>query len=482
MKPIDNPKVFISYAWGTDAYQDKVMQFCSRLQGECGIEVIIDKCSLDAGNDTTDFMERCVKDPTVNFVIMLLDKNYAEKADARRGGVGTETQIISAKVYEDTEQTKFVPVVFERDANDKVYIPTYLVSRYHFDLTKENANDEFMRLVRHLHGFKTFILPPLGTRPDWVSQSTVLSPVVSGTLLTIGNTTDEALIRRETKKALKSIIESIFFISITNEETEQFKTDAQKYLEFLHTFRPYRDATITVFKQIVNKEYFEDIAADFFEEYKNRQTVVQQINNYMYQAISAMLHELFIYTIAVMWDAEEYSKIRGLITRTYITNGKYGGIETGTINGLVYSGDKTDLIDSAKNNVDNKKYHSGLAQLWTEHIMSGLSLELITFADLLVCNLHIIDEFERDWNWFPMLYIYATDNLIFKRFSIGLQSARHIIRLRGLFGDPSPEAIRKGLQKMVEKQSYDRYRYPNTFKSAPLIINYTSPEDVGKLP
>jgi hypothetical protein len=324
-----------------------------------------------------------------------------------------------------------------------------------------------MRLVRHLYGYKTYLLPTLGTRPDWVSQSTVIPPVVSGTLLTIGNTTDDALIKRETKNALKSIIESIFSISTTKEETEQYKADPQKYLDFLHAFRPYRDATITVFKQIINKEYFEDIAADFFEEYKNRQTAVRQDNAYIYQAVSALLHELFIYTIAVMWDAEEHSKIRGLITRTYITNGKYEGIETGTINDLVYSGNKIDLIDSAKNIVDNKKYHSGLARLWTEHIMAGLSLELITFADLLVCNLNIIDEFKRDWNWFPLLYIYATDNLIFMRFSKGLQSARYIIRLRGLFGDPSPEAIRKGLHNMVEIQLHGRYRYPDAFKSAP---------------
>lgn len=127
MQSITNPKVFISYAWGTDDYQKKVLNFCTRLYSECGIEVLIDKWSMEAGNDTYDFMERCVKDSSVNHVIMLPDKNYAEKADNRQGGVGTETQIISQEVYSNTIQSKFIPVVFERDSDEKIYIPVYLL-------------------------------------------------------------------------------------------------------------------------------------------------------------------------------------------------------------------------------------------------------------------------------------------------------------------------------------------------------------------
>jgi len=481
-KPIKNPKVFISYAWGTDEYQEKVLQFSTRLQAECGIEVIIDKWSMDVGNDTYAFMERCVKDPAVNYVVMLLDKNYTGKADARRGGVGTETQIISAKVYEDTEQTKFVPVIFERDENNAVHKPTYLVTRKHFDLTTEKANKEFERLVKHLYGEETYAVPPVGTKPDWVSQSTVIPPAVSGTLLTIGNTTDDALIKREAKNALKSIIESIFSISTTKEETEQFKTDPQKYLDLLHAFRLYRDATITVFQQIANKDYFENMAADYFEEYKSNLSTAQRVNAYTYQALCAMLHEIFLYTIAVLWEAEEYSKIRGLITRTYITNGKYEEIEAGTLLTLVRRGVCTDLVETTKNCADNKKYRSGLAQIWKEHIMSGFSLDLIVFADLLVYNLHVFDEIERNRKWFPNLYVYSPSNPIFKRFSIGLKSARYIERLSGLFGDSSLAAMQKGLRKIGEHDSIGRYRYPDDFEGAPLIIDYTPPEEVGTLP
>ncbi|MDR2719593.1 MAG: TIR domain-containing protein [Nitrososphaerota archaeon] len=91
------PKVFISYAWDTEEYQEKVLKFATRLH-ECGIEVVIDRWSMSAGDDIYAFMERSVNDKTIQFVLLLLDELYAKKANEREGGVGTETQIISRKI------------------------------------------------------------------------------------------------------------------------------------------------------------------------------------------------------------------------------------------------------------------------------------------------------------------------------------------------------------------------------------------------
>ena len=132
---IEQPKVFISYAWGSDEYQEKVLSFVYSLIGD-GIDVTFDKFDLNEGNDTNAFMEKCVNDPNVTNVLMLLDPVYAKKANDRTGGVGTETQIISAKLYKEVEQTKFIPIVFERDVEGNVCKPTYLESRLHFDLSQ----------------------------------------------------------------------------------------------------------------------------------------------------------------------------------------------------------------------------------------------------------------------------------------------------------------------------------------------------------
>lgn len=146
-KKIEKPKVFISYAWSSKEYDEKVIGFASRLMGD-GIEVLLDKWNIDPGADTVNFMEKCVKDESVNYVLMLLDKKYVDKADGRKGGVGIETQIISNEVYNDAEQNKFIPIIFERDSDGKVYVPVYLKTRFYYDLTKENAEEEYVNLVK----------------------------------------------------------------------------------------------------------------------------------------------------------------------------------------------------------------------------------------------------------------------------------------------------------------------------------------------
>ena len=169
-KRIENPKVFLSYAWGEKEYQNMVLAFATQLVRD-GIDVVFDKWDLAEGNDTNAFMEKCVNDPTITNVLMLLDPLYATKANEHAGGVGTETQIISAKVYSEVEQSKFIPVVMKRDPEGNVCKPTYLQTRLHFDLSiPERYDEEYKRLVKTLYGEEVYPKPELGNKPSWVEK------------------------------------------------------------------------------------------------------------------------------------------------------------------------------------------------------------------------------------------------------------------------------------------------------------------------
>ena len=72
MEKIDEPKVFISYAWGTEDYKDKVLSFATDLI-HSGVDVELDRWSLKEGFDSFAFMEQSVTDPTISNVIILLD-------------------------------------------------------------------------------------------------------------------------------------------------------------------------------------------------------------------------------------------------------------------------------------------------------------------------------------------------------------------------------------------------------------------------
>ena len=82
-----------------------------------GVDVILDIYDLQEGQDKNAFMERMVTDPNVTHVLVICDKGYAEKADARKQGVGTESQIISQEVYDQVEQTKFIPNLYRLSVN-----------------------------------------------------------------------------------------------------------------------------------------------------------------------------------------------------------------------------------------------------------------------------------------------------------------------------------------------------------------------------
>ena len=175
-KKIKNPKIFISYAWADEEYQEQVLSFASQLVSD-GIDVVLDKWDLTEGNDTYAFMEKCVTDTTITNVLMLLDPVYAKKADDHSGGVGTETQIISTKVYQEVSQDKFIPVVMKRESDGKVCKPTYLQGRLHFDLSiAEDYDLTYQRLVKTLFGEEIYAKPELGKKPNWVEKQISISP------------------------------------------------------------------------------------------------------------------------------------------------------------------------------------------------------------------------------------------------------------------------------------------------------------------
>lgn len=115
------PRLFISYSWSSQDHELWVVDLATQLR-ESGIDVILDKWELKEGHDSIAFMEKMVTDPTINKVAVISDRKYAEKADGRVSGVGTETQIISREVYEKQDQNKFVAVLPERDDEGKPFL------------------------------------------------------------------------------------------------------------------------------------------------------------------------------------------------------------------------------------------------------------------------------------------------------------------------------------------------------------------------
>jgi hypothetical protein len=180
MQENKTPRVFISYNWGTETHLSWVMQLAERLVAN-GIDVLIDKWELKPGDDKFVFMERMVQDESIDYVLMLLDKEYKEKADSRRGGVGTEAQILSAELYQKITQSKFIPIVTEYDEKHEPYVPVFVKNRIYIDLsTGTNFEDQYQQLVRFVYNKPLHKKPNLGTPPEYLLEERQnLAPLIS---------------------------------------------------------------------------------------------------------------------------------------------------------------------------------------------------------------------------------------------------------------------------------------------------------------
>ncbi len=162
------PKAFISYSWSSPGHCDLVRYYAERLVND-GVDTLLDQWDLSEGQDKYAFMEKMVTDPAVSRVIIFSDQTYAQKADKREAGVGTESQIISKEVYEKVDQKKFIPVVCQRGEDGEPCLPAFLKSRIWIDFsTPESVNENWEKLLRALYGKPIHEKPSLGKPPSYL--------------------------------------------------------------------------------------------------------------------------------------------------------------------------------------------------------------------------------------------------------------------------------------------------------------------------
>ena len=87
---LDTPKVFISYSWKPTVNKQKTIDLAERMIND-GVNVIIDVWNLVEGQDKYQYMEQMVTDAEIKRVLLICNKDYKEKADQKKGGVGTES-------------------------------------------------------------------------------------------------------------------------------------------------------------------------------------------------------------------------------------------------------------------------------------------------------------------------------------------------------------------------------------------------------
>ncbi|MET3441834.1 hypothetical protein ABIC94_002596 [Variovorax paradoxus] len=406
------PKVFVSYSWSTADHQDWVLGLATELT-ESGVDVILDKWHLRDGHDSIKFMESMVTDPEVKKVIILADKIYVERANARTGGVGTETQILTPDLYGGQDPDKFVLVVCERDEEGKPYIPTYYKGRIFIDMSdrsQQAASQE--QLLRWIFGKPVHVRPAIGRRPDYLEKEPSID---LGTGAAARRCLDA--ISHGKPIALGALIS---YFEVFQENLERFRIVRSNEMAFddqvvrsIDDFLHFRNEVIAIFKAVAQYAPAGDFAGaihHFFEallEYTAR--APEHAGRYHetdWDNYRFFVHELFLYAIAALVRFERFEVASTLLTKQYLLPKSVRESRN----------DPTGSFDRLFNSLGSfeerkRRTASNRISLWADKLIervvgSGLEMRELCQADMLAYVKGQLAELR----WYPVTWIYLGES------------------------------------------------------------------------
>ena len=468
------PKVFISYAWTSQEYQEKVISLAMQLKSD-GIDVILDVWHLKAGNDKNAFMEKSVNDDSVTSVLMLINPAYAEKANGRSGGVGAETQIITPEIYNNKEQGKYIPVIMEKNKDGHIDIPAYLKSTLYFDLSDpENQEKEYRRMVRNLYGEPEYPEPSCGTKPSWVDDIKSIKPTFFKPYASLDNNKiDNEIKDIDLINYLDEIKQGILNHDKDN-HLAQMNSDL--FGQLMMEYQEYRDRYLDLLQHAIRvkegykhlAEFIDDIGCEVHHGALSTDT-------FRGDAILIYLQELFIYTIAYYWKYKKYDAVRYLFNRTYFSS----ILLEKTYVGFSVSNGKM-LLDQYICNRDNKKYLSGVGVYWMEQIYTDVcSKDEFVEADILCYNASIFIAKNTRYTWFPTTYIYGHARYFYNRIAQKLISKEFVSIMASILGFKSVDDFVEKYTYLYQNSKELKLGYSYSFDRSPYFFDVVKPEELA---
>lgn len=326
-----SPKVFISYSWSSDEHTTWVADLGERLRSD-GIDVVLDQWDLQDGQDLNSFMEQMVKDPEIKRVIIVSDATYAAKADDRKGGVGTETQIISKEVYDSIDQTKFVPVLRERDAAGKECLPIYLKGRKYIDFSDlDNDAASYDQLLRNIYERPRRSKPSLGKAPTHLfdNAAVVVSSVQKAKRFREIVASGRGSLSAAFSDLVECFIEDMVGLRMVYRR-EEADTWCERIRANINSATALRDVFVDVVRAGVDlpSEQFVPSFIELLEQILSLQERPEGVTSCFQCSednYKLLCYELFLYSIATFIKAKRYEDARKLIDYRYVSPRTFGG-------------------------------------------------------------------------------------------------------------------------------------------------------------
>lgn len=426
---------------------------------------MLDKWDLHPGNDPNVFMESMVSDPTVTKVVMIFDKIYVEKSNSRRGGAGTEAQILTPELYAKSDQSKFAAIIRERDENGNPYRPTYYGSRLYFDLTNPTKySEEFERVIRWVFNKPLHLRPQMGQAPSFVTESTggpklATSVAFRRAVDAVKNNTSAS--QAATVEFFETVVRGLEQFRINRADTRASGVPFDdKIVENIEAFTPYRNEVIELVATIARynpADYMHQAIHRFLEKTLTFFYAPEGINSWTegdYDNFKFIIHEIFLYVIAIYIREEKFDGAAYMLENEYYSYRRNG--ESALRPYPVFRNYLRTLDEERNRRIPLNRLSVRADMLKERSKGTGLDFKYLMAADF-IAYLRSLSGSEWDF-WWPDTCLYAAGmgrNTPFELFTRA-KSVKYFDRIKGLLGVKT----RDELGTILEKLQNDPRRIP----------------------
>ena len=447
MNADNQPKVFISYSW---AIREWVGELAKRLMND-GVETKVDLWDLKEGQDKYAFMESMVNDNTIDYVLVVCDKTYTEKANKREGGVGDETVIISSELYGKSAQTKFLPLVLSKDEDGKALVPIYIKSRIYFDFSDENNyENEYEKLLRHIYDKPLMPTPKLGCMPEFLNDNAFNLSLLSKHISVLKSSNNETR-----KNAAITEFCQDFAIKAKEFTVDSSKGVGNEIVANIEAMKPLRDLYLDFLKEVILSERdIADFVCRFFENVYNElmllPTGVNSWSDSSYEHYKFLLWEMFVCTIAYLWYYEKYREIYLVLTHTYFLQSQVSPVKVIRPSFIMNFVCDVRTLESYG---AGHHLNSFAASLAVKHVKEPLiTQESFAQADIFISQMSFALKINDGFGyWFPLSYVYAKNA---SSFWIKLASRHFCEKILPLFNAKSIEDLKRIIQENPVSSDY----------------------------
>lgn len=379
-----------------------------------------------------------------------------------REEVGTESTIMSDEIYSKAEQTKFLPIVFEKGDDGMIYKPHFLKSRIHIDMSSDDCYEMgYEQLLRDIFDKPLIKKPALGSMPAFLEtdEPILLSTAKEQRLLKVKNEESSSFkdwVERYFEKLIASLDQ--FKISFRGGNIKDLVDQIEKSIDSMqmvnNDFINFLETVST--NEECKGEQFVDFFENLLQYYEDNNIALATSNSVSYLVndnYRFFNYELFLSFAAIILKHQRFDIIRDVVSADFCILSNRIGREVMPLNYVEFQ-KYNYTLDRFKKNLRNSNLISEAATLLKSK-MDGKLFEEMVEADILLYYLSLVYVKTEELydTWYPELSIYNSSFTILPK----LASSRYFEKTKILFGVDDKESfvtLIKGLKDNLQRDGY----------------------------